>query len=84
MVGNAAGFRSHGVSLPTPLVAHAQPTSPPAPLQGRCVPLLSTPLPVPWRRDGLVTALASHEGGRGRPSVEGECRDLPRGQADRR
>lgn len=53
---------SHGVSLPTPLVARAQPTSPPAPLQGRCVPLPSTPLPIPWRRDGLVTALSSHEG----------------------
>jgi AcrR family transcriptional regulator len=38
-------------------VAHAQPTSPPAPLQGRCVPLLSTPLPIPWRRvERILTA----------------------------
>src|SRR5262249_27765381 len=45
-----------------PLTARLQPTSPPTPLQGRCVPLRSTPLPVPWRRDGLVTRLPSREG----------------------
>jgi hypothetical protein len=62
MVGNAAGSLSRGARPLPPLVARTQPTSPPAPLQGRCVPLLSTPLPVPRRRDGLVKALSSHEG----------------------
>ena len=61
MVGNAADPSRTARPQP-PLVARPQPTSPPAPLQGRCVPLLSTPLPIPCRRDGLVTALSSHEG----------------------
>ena len=63
------------VRASAPLTARLQPTSPPAPLQGRCVPLLSTPLPVPWRRDGLVKRLPSREGGRTAQRGEGSAAD---------
>jgi hypothetical protein len=79
IVGNAAGSLSQGVRPLPPLVARTQPTSPPAPLQGRCVPLRSTPLPVPRRRDGLVTALSSHEGWGTAQRGEGSRCDLDRG-----